>query len=233
MLRAGKDVAHLRVEAPVVAVGRTAVGPDRAGGRQRQRRENRVEDVAAHVAERAGAEVEPLSPFARVVVMGQITAARRRRRARSPSSSSVGIGSLRSGRGLLSPQCLPLQLCTSLTLPIVPAWMVATIVRCTSWEWIWMPIWVTSFFSRPPRVNLPGLVDRLGQRFLGVDVQSLLHRPHGDRGVHVVRRGDVDRVEVLLLVEQLAPVLVDLDAGEAILDLVQVSRDRRRPRQPA
>ena len=71
--------------------------------------------------------------------------------------------------------------------------------------------------------QLPGLVDRLGQGFLGVDVQPLLHRPHGDRGVHVVGSGDVDRVEVFLLVEQLAPILVDLHIGEAFLDSAQVS----------
>ena len=37
--------------------------------------------------------------------------------------------------------------------------------------------------------------------------------------MHVVRRGDVDRVEVLLLVEQLAPVLVDRHVGEQLLDV--------------
>ena len=42
-------------------------------------------------------------------------------------------------------------------------------------------------------------------------------------GVHVIGSGDVDRVEVLLLVEQLAPILVNLDIGEAFLDLAQVS----------
>ena len=67
--------------------------------------------------------------------------------------------------------------------------------------------------------HLPGLVDRLRERLLGVDVQPALQRAHGDRGVHVVRGRDVDRVEVLLLVEQLAPVLVDLHVGEALLDL--------------
>ncbi len=41
--------------------------------------------------------------------------------------------------------------------------------------------------------------------------------------VHVVGSGDVDRVEVFLLVEQLAPVLVDLHIGESLLDLAQVS----------
>ena len=55
---------------------------------------------------------------------------------------------MRSGRGFLSPQCLPLQLWTSLTLPMAPARIVATIVRWIDEEWSWMPIWVTSFFSR-------------------------------------------------------------------------------------
>ena len=81
-----------------------------------------------------------------------------------------------------------------------------------------MPIWVTSFFSRAVAGQLAGLVDRLRERLLAVDVQPALEGAHGDRGVHVVGRRDVDRVEVLLLVEQLAPVLVDLDVREPLLD---------------
>ena len=73
-------------------------------------------------------------------------------------------------------------------------------------------------FGRDPG-QLPGLVDGLRQRLLRIDVQPLLHGPHGDRGVHVVGRGDVDRVGVLLLVQQLPPVLVDADVGEELADL--------------
>ncbi len=81
---------------------------------------------------------------------------------------------------------------------------------------------MTSFFSRADAGQLAGFVDRLGQGFLAVDVQPLLHGPHRDRGVHVVGGRDVDRVEVFLLIEQLAPVLVNLDVGKAFLDLAQV-----------
>ena len=47
----------------------------------------------------------------------------------------------------MSPQSLPLQLWTSFTLPIAPAWIVATTVLWTGCEWIWMPICETIFRS--------------------------------------------------------------------------------------
>ena len=63
-----------------------------------------------------------------------------------------------------------------------------------------------------------GLVDRRRQRLLHVDVLAERHRRHRDRRVHVIRRRDVDRVEVVgLLAEELAPVLVDPHVGEQLL----------------
>ena len=63
-----------------------------------------------------------------------------------------------------------------------------------------------------------GLVDRRRQRLLHVDVLAERHRRHGDRRVHVIRRRDVDGVEVVgLLAEELAPVLVDPHVGKQLL----------------
>ncbi len=67
--------------------------------------------------------------------------------------------------------------------------------------------------------QLAGLVDGLRQRLLRIDVDARLHRPHGDRRVHVVGRRDVDRIEAAFLVEQFAPVLVDAGIGEVLAHL--------------
>ena len=176
--------------------------------------EDRVEDVAAHVAEGAGAEVEPLPPLAGVIVAGDERPLRRHAEPAVPVQLGRAPGRCGRAVGSAIAPVLAAPAMDLLHLADGAAWIVATTIRWTSCEWIWMPIWVTSFFSLRRPGQLAGLVDRLGQRLLGVDVQPLLHRPHGDRGVHVVRRRDVDRVEVLLLVEQLAPVLVDPDVGE-------------------
>src|ERR1017187_825373 len=45
---------------------------------------------------------------------------------------------------------------------------------------------------------------------------------HGDGGVHVIGHGDVDRVNGFLLVQQLAPILVDFHVREFFLDRVGV-----------
>ena len=61
---------------------------------------------------------------------------------------------------------------------------------------------------------------RQRQRLLDVDRFSQRHRRHGNRGVHVIRRRDVDRVDVRrFLAEHLAPVLVDAHVGEQLLHL--------------
>ena len=52
------------------------------------------------------------------------------------------------------------------------------------------------------------LADGAGQRLLHVDVLAELHRRHGHEGVRVIGRRDDDRVDVLLLLEHHAVVLV-------------------------
>ena len=66
--RAGEDVVDDGVVRPVVPARRRAFGADGDRRGQGERGEDRVEDVAAHVAERAGAEVEALAPVAGMVV---------------------------------------------------------------------------------------------------------------------------------------------------------------------
>ena len=58
-----------------------------------------------------------------------------------------------------------------------------------------------------------GLVHRMSQRFLAKDMFTCFHGPHGDDRVRVIRRGDDNCVDVLLLVEHLAIVGVDFRLG--------------------
>ena len=82
-----------------------------------------------------------------------------------------------------------------------------------------MPICVTSFFLRAVEVSLARLVDVVRQRLLAVDMVAELHRGHAHGRVHVVGRGDVDRVQPFLFVEHLAPVLVNFGVWETLLHL--------------
>ena len=74
-----------------------------------------------------------------------------------------------------------------------------------------------------------GLVDIVRQRLFAVDMLAQLHRGDAGDGVCVVRRGDDDRVDVLLLVEHDAKVLVprrlgiflELSLGPLVIDVAQ------------
>ena len=68
--------------------------------------------------------------------------------------------------------------------------------------------------------QLPRFIEVVRQRLLAIDMFAQLHRGHRHRRVHVVRRRDVDRIEILrLLVQQLAPVLINLHVGMMLLEL--------------
>src|SRR5262249_42245195 len=56
------------VQAPTIVVRLVAFGANGFGCGERQRAEHRVKNVATHVAEGAGAEVEPLAPVARMII---------------------------------------------------------------------------------------------------------------------------------------------------------------------
>ena len=60
--------------------------------------------------------------------------------------SPSGTLSFLSGFAAVSPHDLPLHEWTSFTFPITPSWISFTTSLCLRAEWIWMPIWVTTFF---------------------------------------------------------------------------------------
>ncbi len=63
-------------------------------------------------------------------------------------------------------------------------------------------------------------VDVVGHGLLAVNVDAQFHRARPDGSVHVVRGGDVGGVQVLpFLVEQNAPVLIDLRLGKELHSL--------------
>ena len=75
----------------------------------------------------------------------------------------------------------------------------------------------------------PGLVHPVGQRLVHHDVLALLHRRHADGRVQMVGRHDLDRVDALLLVQQLAEVLAGGGALEVLVARLLANRPRRLP----
>jgi hypothetical protein len=69
------------------------------------------------------------------------------------------------------------------------------------------------FLAREPG-ELAHFVNIVRQRFLDVNVFAQLHRGHGNRRVHVIGRGNIQRIEFLLLFQQLAPVLINARFGK-------------------
>ena len=65
-----------------------------------------------------------------------------------------------------------------------------------------------------PGGELLGLPDGAGQRLLTVDVLAAGHGPHGGGGVHVVGAGDEDGVDVLVLIQHDAEILVFRRVGK-------------------
>ena len=131
VLGAGELVGDRRPLRPHLAVDRRGLGPDRRRGGQLQRQEDRVEDVAAEVAELAVAEVLPGPPVEGVVDLLLERPRRGRRRATRPSGRRPGPGRRRrAGRRRAASRILPpCQEWTSFTLPIAPSWTSLTAVR--------------------------------------------------------------------------------------------------------
>ena len=71
-------------------------------------------------------------------------------------------------------------------------------------------------FLGAPR-QLPGFINRPGKRLLHVDVFSQSHRGKGDVRVHVIGRGDEDGVDVLLMLEHIAIVLIALGLRQVLI----------------
>ena len=77
--------------------------------------------------------------------------------------------------------------------------------------------------------HLPGLVDLVRQRLLAVDVLAAEDRRHGDGGVHVVGRGDVDGVDAAgQLVQQFRQSVYCLALGYFLAAAAGCLRPRRK-----
>ena len=112
------------------------------------------------------------------------------------------------------------QMWTSVTSPMTPAWTHSLTSRASSPEWPWLPIWVTTPVRSGDLGQRAGLLDGVGERLLDVDVLARLHRGPGDRGVEVVGGGDEHRVQVGFAVQQFAEVGVLPGLQELLLPAV-------------
>ena len=74
-------------------------------------------------------------------------------------------------------------------------------------------------------------VDVVGQWLLTIDMKSPLETFHPDGAMHMIWSGDVDRIDVLLLFQKFAPILINSSFGILFANLtrsIQINvRDRR------
>ena len=173
--------------------------------------------MAAHIAEGAGAEVEPLPPFTRMVVALDEGSFRGDAEPEVPVQIRGNLVFLRG---------LGLRVAPRFAAPRVDFFHLANraIVDQLHHELVLAgrvnlnahlrdELLLGRELGEPSRFK-----DRLRQRLLAVHVQPTLHGGHPDRTVHVVRRRHVHRVQILLLVQQHAVVFVHFAVGEAFED---------------
>ena len=124
-----------------------------------------------------------------------------------------------AGSSPSAPQLLSQKVWTSWIFPIAPARIIVSNARCDGADEIWMPICDTSRCARAYSASLR--VSRIvaASGFCTYTCSPIRMAAIAIGRVHVIGRGHVDRVEVLaLLVQQLAPVLVDARLRELLLD---------------
>ena len=206
----------------VVRGGSTALHAD--GGGEGEGFENGVVNVAAHVAESAGAEVEPLAPVAGVV---EAVADERALGGDAQPFIPIEFG----GRGV----------CGGGHLAVVAPLFAAPCVDFFDFPdgsglhehdggavlggAVNLDAHLgDEFLFAGDFGEAAAFVEVVGERLLPIDVHAALEGRHADGGVHVVGRGDVDRLKVFLLFQQLAEVGVDFCVGEFFEELGSLLR---------
>ena len=88
-----------------------------------------------------------------------------------------------------------------------------------------MPICVETRLAAREFGEQARLAQVVAQGLLHVDGLAVLHRLDRHQAVHVIGRRDVDRIDLLvLLLQHLAPVLVDADLRKALVELLEAAQ---------
>ena len=196
--------------------------------------EGGVEDVASQVAQRAGAEVPPRPPVARMI--------RRDDRGDRPPDRSTGPNRATAGRAAFPsdarPRCPAARRGDwSRHAPRGPLrWPRSRSTRRVNRDAVaGVPLVAHlggDLVFAGGLGEQPGLVDAMGERLLHVDVLAALDGRQGDHGMRVIGRGHDHGVDVLLLVEHDAEIRVTLGPrilGEGLGGVIR-HRRRRGPR---
>ena len=174
--------------------------------------------MAPHIPKRAGAKVKPLAPLAWMIVLRQVRPCLGYTQPEIPvQSSRHRILTIGTSTGIAP----------ALTAPTVNFPYLAdgsSVNRSHDCAVYRMGVNLDPHLRNNPALpcgflELASFVDCLRQWLLRVDMQSLLHGSHCDGSMHMVRRGYIDRRQILLFVEEHTPILVDSCFGKSLTDL--------------
>ena len=217
--RAGENVADDGVGRPVPAIGGGTIGAHGEWRGEGDGFEDGIEDVATHVAEGARAEVEAFAPIAGMIITGRVGPFSGVAEPEVPVETT-GDGRGGGGRGadvtpfFITPRVDFFHFADGAAVDDGDG-LAVNFLRVNLNAHLGDEFFLAGKFGEDAR-----LVDVVREGFLAVNVFAELHRGVGDGRVHVVGHGDVARVDVaLLLVEKLAPVLVDAHVGEHGFDV--------------
>ena len=227
------------------AVERRRQGLDRRRVAEIERPERMVDEVRAHVAKRALAPIHPAAPVERVIDRVVVDF---RRAAEEQVPIEIGwlriVADERRGEALLDVAAVPAERPFRVVLerrrarnalrpvaerPVGPDVDLAhftdraavnqlvagagVVGRVTLVAHLRDDLAILRFLGQDAR-----FLDRPAERLLHVDVLAEIHRQRRDRRVHVIRRSDDDRVDVLLLLEHLAVVTVLRELRQVLVD---------------
>ena len=213
-----------RIERPTLAVRRGAFGAHGDRSSQAQSAEYRVQDVASHVAEGGGAEIDPLAPIHRMIdIEDEGTRLRHTDPVIPVECGGDGVGALGQRIGiaplLFAERMHFLDLADGAALDQLDGGLVLAGGMNLDAH---LGDQVLLLRHGGEHVDF---VDAVRHGLLLVDRKPEAHGGHRHGRVHVVWRAHAYRVEVVVLLgEHLPPVLVHARFGRALLLLLQLRR---------
>lgn len=211
---------YLRINGPVPIVRRGAFRADRYRRMQADRIENRIEDVAAHVANGAGAELEAFAPVDRMIIFVADEGPIRANTQPKIPIEAFGnrIRDIGARRGVAPGFWAPGMHFFDLADDAIADELNGHAIMADRVD-LDAHLGDQPFFMRELGKRAR-FVEIVRERFLAINMFAELHRAHSGRRVHVVGQRNIHGIDVFaLFIEELAPILIDFDVRKALLEL--------------